>query len=271
VRPLTKKLLELLPLGVLLPLGIGAASVNPYDAVSNVSKWAEILGVSDVPAWLARKSADRLLVEICVALSIAYLLFLFRRPLARFALRGERAERRDAMVPVQGVSATGAAGTVTPSIDWLTPLAEKDDQEIEHRLLLIGKRISEIALAAGEPFIDFEFLFVNASVYELTLRAIDGRFKYLSHDLSTSPQMRQMRDILPEKQYVISHGVTRKFVLRQYLTAEAVQNIRHGRDANLLNEEVNIVTDYAVACFKYRNLTEQEKEVKKGLGSVTEI
>src|SRR5437016_8368599 len=141
-----KDVLKFLPLGVLLPVGIGAASVSPHDAISNISKWIEFIGVRDVPTWVAQKSADRTFLEFCVFLSIIYAIFIFRRQLSAFVLKDqfERLQRPSgdsmSMSVLVGKEAIAAAGTLTPTIDRFTPLAVSDSQHIEQRLIVVLTR-----------------------------------------------------------------------------------------------------------------------------------
>jgi hypothetical protein len=66
------KLIKLLPLGVVLPLVILAASVSPHDAVSNLSKWITAFGVHGLPSWLINRAADNWALVIGIALATAY-------------------------------------------------------------------------------------------------------------------------------------------------------------------------------------------------------
>jgi hypothetical protein len=67
-----RNFLKALPLGVFLPLAFVMASVAPGDAVSNLSKWARLFGLSDLPSWLTAKSADHQIPLYILALSIVY-------------------------------------------------------------------------------------------------------------------------------------------------------------------------------------------------------
>jgi hypothetical protein len=53
-----KEVLKTLPIGVGVPVLIGAASISPHDAASNFSKWADEIGIHDLPVWLTQ-AADR--------------------------------------------------------------------------------------------------------------------------------------------------------------------------------------------------------------------
>jgi hypothetical protein len=50
--PGMRRWLKALPLGLILPVAIGAASVKPEDATSNLVAWFHFIGVENVPAWL---------------------------------------------------------------------------------------------------------------------------------------------------------------------------------------------------------------------------
>ena len=70
--------LRILPFGVALPLGLGAAAVSPEDAVSNLSKWAHWLGIHNVPSWLSAQHADRYFIDALLLFSCLYGYYLFR-------------------------------------------------------------------------------------------------------------------------------------------------------------------------------------------------
>jgi hypothetical protein len=64
--------IKALPIAVGLPLVIGAASIGPEDAASNISKWALWFGVPDIPAWLTYEAIDTRAVIGAFTLSAVY-------------------------------------------------------------------------------------------------------------------------------------------------------------------------------------------------------
>jgi hypothetical protein len=76
-----KNFLKILPLGVVLPLMIGAASVKPEDAISNLAEWAHWLGFHQVPDWLADPSADRKVIFGSIAFALFYSGLIWGGPL----------------------------------------------------------------------------------------------------------------------------------------------------------------------------------------------
>src|SRR5258708_787057 len=63
--------LKALPLGLALPVVIGAASVKPEDAASNLSAWAKLIGIERTPAWLSNPAAyNRAIIGTLVASAI---------------------------------------------------------------------------------------------------------------------------------------------------------------------------------------------------------
>jgi hypothetical protein len=77
VWPIVKSL----PVAVGLPLMIGAASVGPEDAASNVSKWAKALGLTHAsPAWLADRTADNWLLIAALSLAVIYSILAYGFP-----------------------------------------------------------------------------------------------------------------------------------------------------------------------------------------------
>ena len=66
-------LLKVSPLAIALPLVIGAASIGPGDAASNLSTWAHRLGIEDAPAWLTAKAIDREVIIGSIILGACYI------------------------------------------------------------------------------------------------------------------------------------------------------------------------------------------------------
>lgn len=54
-----RSLLKWLPGAIAVPIVIGAASIGPDQAVSNISKWVQLIGISELPSWLIAQSADQ--------------------------------------------------------------------------------------------------------------------------------------------------------------------------------------------------------------------
>jgi hypothetical protein len=66
------QILKALPLGLGVPIVIGAASVKPEDAASNLSGWLRIMGIRNVPDWLASPSIDRRVIIATIIIAIIY-------------------------------------------------------------------------------------------------------------------------------------------------------------------------------------------------------
>src|SRR5436190_4463900 len=64
--------IKALPLGLGLPIMIGAASVKPEDAVSNVAAWLHLLGVEHTPQWLSAPGADKRVIIGSMVLGAIY-------------------------------------------------------------------------------------------------------------------------------------------------------------------------------------------------------
>jgi hypothetical protein len=71
-------ILKTLPVG--LALMIGAASIGPEDAVSNLSKWSQLLGIQNVPAWLTSKAADHVIIVWSMASAAIYIICVWGIP-----------------------------------------------------------------------------------------------------------------------------------------------------------------------------------------------
>jgi hypothetical protein len=72
--------IKALPLGLGLPAIIGAASVKPEDAVSNLAAWLHFAGVKDVPDWLASPSIDRRVIIGALILAFIYSILVWGIP-----------------------------------------------------------------------------------------------------------------------------------------------------------------------------------------------
>jgi hypothetical protein len=67
-----REFLKALPIGVGLPLVIGAASVGPDDAASNISKWLHEIGIRHTPIWLTDPASDRAALWGALVLAALY-------------------------------------------------------------------------------------------------------------------------------------------------------------------------------------------------------
>jgi hypothetical protein len=74
-------LIKLLPIVALILL-IGAASVGPNDAASNLSNWAHRFGFDSLPPWFTEKMADNELIVFAVVVALIYVLFVWVLPVS---------------------------------------------------------------------------------------------------------------------------------------------------------------------------------------------
>jgi hypothetical protein len=75
--------IKALPLGLGVPVVIGAASVKPDDAVSNLAAWAHWFGVHDVPQWVNSPSVDGKVIAGTIGVSIVYAFLVWGIPAFR--------------------------------------------------------------------------------------------------------------------------------------------------------------------------------------------
>lgn len=75
--------IKALPLGLLLPLVIGAGSVKPDDLISNYAGWAHKLGISQVPDWMSNPGADNRIILSSFVLGIGYAFLIWTVPAIR--------------------------------------------------------------------------------------------------------------------------------------------------------------------------------------------
>lgn len=105
-----RKIIKALPLGVGLPIVIGIASVSPGDAASNVSKWASLLGLHDVPAWLAGRAADPIIILVAFGLAAIYWIAVWGVPRHRIHEHAQRLDRLESVTANLPSTKTDGAG-----------------------------------------------------------------------------------------------------------------------------------------------------------------
>jgi len=106
--------------------------------------------------------------------------------------------------------------------DWLLAVAENDIGNAQTFLYMPRETIyTRPALTAPEPYVDFWFGVINATVYEMTVTG-KGRFFYLQHPLSTEPSA------LNDAQMIIRHGDYNQFAFRQWIRPEVANAILAG-------------------------------------------
>jgi hypothetical protein len=75
--------IKALPLGLGLPVVIGAASVKPEDAASNVAAWLHLIGIERVPEWLTTPNVDNRIILGSLALGFIYAFLVWGVPALR--------------------------------------------------------------------------------------------------------------------------------------------------------------------------------------------
>lgn len=122
-----RELFKALPIGVGVPLLIGAASVGPEDAASNISKWARHFGLHHIPEWMVDKGADNKVIIGVVLLAALYAALVWVIvPMAR-RLRGQVCANRK-MISLIGMvaCAVGFLGFAIAYL-WPHPLVDHND------------------------------------------------------------------------------------------------------------------------------------------------
>jgi hypothetical protein len=75
--------IKALPLGFGLPIMIGAASVKPEDAASNVAAWLHLFGFEHVPAWVLSPGVDNRVIAGSLGLGVVYAFLVWGVPALR--------------------------------------------------------------------------------------------------------------------------------------------------------------------------------------------
>ncbi|MGA2995166.1 hypothetical protein [Bradyrhizobium sp.] len=88
-----REIVKILPFGLLLPLVIGAASVKPDDAISNIGAWAHTLGFESLSRWLANPASDNRVIVASMALSVLYSFVIFTLPALKEHRKNPTSER----------------------------------------------------------------------------------------------------------------------------------------------------------------------------------
>jgi hypothetical protein len=66
-----------------LPMVIGAASVKPEDAASNVAAWLHLIGIVHLPAWLSAPGADNRIIFGSLGIGTVYAFLVWGVPALR--------------------------------------------------------------------------------------------------------------------------------------------------------------------------------------------
>jgi hypothetical protein len=78
-----REFVKVLPLGLLLPIVIGAASVKPDDAISNISDWVHRLGFEGASRWLSNPAADNRAIVGSLGVAALYAFLVWTVPAIR--------------------------------------------------------------------------------------------------------------------------------------------------------------------------------------------
>jgi hypothetical protein len=78
-----REFVKVLPLGLLLPLVIGAGSVKPDELISNYAIWAHWLGFSHVPGWISNPAADNRIILGSFGAAIIYAFVIWTIPVIK--------------------------------------------------------------------------------------------------------------------------------------------------------------------------------------------
>src|SRR5438132_3015359 len=103
--------------------------------------------------------------------------------------------------------------------------------------------------------------FVNASVYDLTVEHIEGRFRLMGSHLPEPPVIWSLN--IPDAG-VLRHGTERSIVIRQWLTSDVAQRLMQTLPANILGEQkFDLRTGEAAIYFSFIDVDGNRKEFRK--------
>jgi hypothetical protein len=75
--------IKAIPLGLGVPVVIGAATVKPEDAASNIAAWAHWLGIHDVPQWMTNPTIDGKVIAGTAMVGAVYAFLIWGVPFLR--------------------------------------------------------------------------------------------------------------------------------------------------------------------------------------------
>jgi hypothetical protein len=88
-----REFVKILPLGLLLPLVIGAASVKPDDAISNIADWAHRFGFEGASRWLSNPAADNRVILGSLGVAAIYAFLVWTVPAIKERRANPQSER----------------------------------------------------------------------------------------------------------------------------------------------------------------------------------
>jgi hypothetical protein len=172
------------PLGLGVPVVIGAASVKPEEAASNLAAWAHFLGVHDVPPWLKGPGVDGKVIAGTAVVSAVY----------AFLVWGIPAIRHHTHVPAQPEPQTRIPATATnPAIEPQPARSrEEDDKTIlgitaQYLMSLYDAHTIIQGDKLTEPFRG-KWIEITHAVFNVGLTAI-GRHAFIAFYLDNNTRL----------------------------------------------------------------------------------
>ncbi len=105
--------------------------------------------------------------------------------------------------------------------DWLHRLADEQLRGT-NRVILLGRRMSIHQLGTPSPWIEFHFDFVNAHVWPIAMRSVEGHVSIGGHMFGQTMEL-----VKPNAGDPVSAGDTSRLTVRQWITP-ALQEIVRG-------------------------------------------
>ncbi|HEV2013806.1 MAG TPA: hypothetical protein VGR77_07995 [Candidatus Dormibacteraeota bacterium] len=142
-------------------------------------------------------------------------------------------------------------------------LPESDDSNMPNLIHHLPQSAqTAVHLTAVDPYVDLDFGFVNASVFDLTFSRAEGRIRYQGRPLQ------QALEPLTGQLIVIRHGEGRGFTLRQWISHGAAAQMLAEISGNGVGE---LAPGYVGLYFTYSNHKGTPREVRIGLGGAFTI
>lgn len=143
-------------------------------------------------------------------------------------------------------------------------IAEQDDQNMDKRIYFLREFAqTRPHLTIPEPYVDLEFAFINASVFDLTYRRVIGLVSYQGEPFQrTLMHLGQAVSATAFVQILIRRGEQSGFTLRQWASYTVAQRII----AEIQRTNIVVPNTQSIAvCFTYTNHLGEQKEVCVGI------
>jgi hypothetical protein len=123
----------------------------------------------------------------------------------------------------------------TSDENWAEKMETEDAKFINQRIIVVNCE-PQLHLAANEPYIDFKFTFVNATIFHLASEKIEGPAYYGRDPIAQHPT-------IVEPPFTMRHGDKKWVIIRQHLSRELARKLLEARG--------HVKLDFSRVCIKF--------------------